>query len=251
MISTLVSGLRPLIEPLLKLRFEPPTLPEGSQTLRKLKPSERYLAYAYTRAMLSHVGPLLAVPALMVLELVVGGYATVSPLLAAILILALTLSSLAVSLVVIRLDWELRDYLIGSRSLRLREGAFVQRELTLSYANVQNVEVTQGPLERLFGFKSLRVSTAGGSRGTPGEHGAPSHEARLVGLEDAEGVRDLVLGALRQQRDAGLGDPSHEVPRTRTWLLEEIRDAAAALHLATGRRTRRTSGGPPPAPPSR
>ena len=47
---------------------------------------------------------------------------------------------------------------------------------------MQNVEVTQGPLERLFGFKSLRVSTAGGRRGKPGEHGDSSHEARLVGL---------------------------------------------------------------------
>ncbi len=243
MISAFVSALRPLIEPLLKLRFEPPALPEGSQTLRRLKPSERYLAYAYTGAVLSHVVPLLVSPVLMLVGLAVGRSGGIPLVLVGGLILSVTLASLAVSLVVLRLDWELRDYLIGSRSLRLREGAFVQRELTLSYANVQNVEVMQGPLERLFGFKSLRVSTAGGSRGKPGERGAPSHEARLVGLEDAEAVRDLVLGALRQQRDAGLGDPSHELPRTRTRLLEEIRDAAAALKLATERRAARAPPG--------
>lgn len=233
MISSFVSALRPLIEPLLKLRFEPPTLPEGSQTLRKLKPSQRYLAYAYTGTALSHAIPFLLAPVLLIAGLAVGGRAGWPLLLVGALLLITTLVTLGVSLVVLRLDWELRDYLIGSRSLRLREGAFTQRELTLSYANVQNVEVTQGPLERLFGFKSLRISTAGGSRGGPGERGAPSHEARLVGLEDAEAVRDLVLGALRQHRDTGLGDPSHEVPRTRAQLLAEIRDAAVALQHAT------------------
>jgi uncharacterized membrane protein YdbT with pleckstrin-like domain len=250
-ISAFVSALRPLIEPLLKLRFEPPPLPEGSQTLRRLKPSERYLAYAYTEAVLRHVGPLLLGVAMMVGAIVMSFSAEFRLLVWRFLfggaaLFVVTLISLAVVLVVLRLDWELRDYLIGSRSLRLREGAFIQRELTLSYANVQNVEVTQGPLERLFGFKSLRVSTAGGSRGKPGERGAPSHEARLVGLEDAEAVRDLILGALSQQRDAGLGDPSHELPRTRARLLEEIRDAAAALKLATEQRARRPSSSPGP-----
>jgi hypothetical protein len=57
-----------------------------------------------------------------------------------------------------------------------------------------------------------------------------------VGLEDAEAVRDLIFGALRQHRDAGLGDPSREVPRTRARLLEEIRDAAAGLQRAAEKR---------------
>lgn len=236
MISAIVDSLRPLIEPLLKLRFEPPTLPEGSQTLRQLKPSQRYLAYAYAGALLSHAMPFLVVPVLLIAGFAAGGRTAAPLLLIGFLILAMSLTTLAVALVALRLDWELRDYLIGSRSLRLRQGAFVQRELTLSYANVQNVEVIQGPIERLFGFKSLVVTTAGGRRSKPGERGAQNHEARLVGLEDAEAVRDLILGALKQHRDAGLGDPSREPPRTRTRLLEEIRDAAAGLQRVAEKR---------------
>jgi membrane protein YdbS with pleckstrin-like domain len=237
MISAIVAGLRPLIEPLLKLRFEPPALPEGSQTLRRLKPSGRYLTYAYAGALLSYATPCLIVPVLLIAGFAADRRTAVPLLVTGLFILAVSMAMLGVTLVALRLDWELRDYLIGSRSLRLREGALVQRELTLSYANVQNVEVTQGPIERLFGFKSLVVSTAGGRRVKPGEHGANSHEARLVGLEDAEAVRDLILGALRQHRDAGLGDPSREVPRTRARLLEEIRDAAAGLQRAAEKRT--------------
>lgn len=243
MISAIVAGLRPLIEPLLKLRFEPPTLPEGSQTLRRLKPSGRYLAYVYTGALLGYAAPCLLVPAILLVGALAGGPVVVPLVAVALLILAASLAMLGVSLVALRLDWELRDYLIGSRSLRLRAGAFVQRELTLSYANVQNVEVTQGPIERLFGFKSLVVSTAGGRRVKPGAHGDNSHEARLVGLEDAEAVRDLILGALRQHRDAGLGEPSHEPPRPRARLLEEIRDAAAELQRAAEKRAARTGTG--------
>lgn len=239
MISAIVAGLRPLIEPLLKLRFEPPALPEGSQTLRRLKPSPRYLSYAYTGSLLLYAGLGMVVPALLLMGTFASGFVSVHLIVAAFVLMGVTLSMLGVSLVALRLDWELRDYLIGSRSLRLRAGAFVQRELTLSYANVQNVEVTQGPIERLFGFKSLVVTTAGGRRVKPGQHGDDSHEARLVGLEDAEAVRDLVLGALRQHRDAGLGEPSHEPPRTRERLLEEIRDAAAELQRAAEKRAAR------------
>jgi membrane protein YdbS with pleckstrin-like domain len=235
-ISAIVAGLRPLIEPLLKLRFEPPALPEGSQTLRRLKPSERYLTYAYAAALLGHAMPALVAPVLLLVAGLAGGPVVIPLIVMAILILSVGLMSLGIALVAVRLDWELRDYLIGSLSLRLRAGAFIQRELTLSYANVQNVEVTQGPIERLFGFKSLVVSTAGGRSVKPGAHGANSHEARLVGLEDAEAVRDLILGALRQHRDAGLGEPSHEPPQTRTRLLEEIRDAAAGLQRAAEKR---------------
>jgi membrane protein YdbS with pleckstrin-like domain len=238
MISAIVGSLRPLIEPLLKLRFEPPTLPEGSETLRRLKPSQRYLTYAYAGALLSYATPFLMVPMLLTAGFAAGGRPAVPLLIIGFLILVVSLVMLGMTLVALRLDWELRDYLIGSRSLRLRQGAFVQRELTLSYANVQNVEVIQGPIERLFGFKSLVVTTAGGRRSKPGERGAQNHEARLVGLEDAEAVRDLILGALKQHRDAGLGDPSRELPRPRTRLLEEIRDAAAGLQRAAEKHSR-------------
>jgi membrane protein YdbS with pleckstrin-like domain len=138
-------------------------------------------------------------------------------------------SFVGIVLVTIRLDWELRDSLIGTRSIRLREGAWVQREITLSYANVQNVEVTQGPLERLFGFQNLRISTAGGA-GAAKAGQASTHDATLVGLTNAQEVRELVLGAVRRQRDAGLGD-KHDGP-SREELLIEVRDAARALATA-------------------
>ena len=109
MISAIVAGLRPLIEPLLKLRFEPPTLPEGSQTLR-LKPSPRYLAYVYAGALLGDATPCLVAPALLLVGGLAAGPVALPLLIIASLVLAVSLVMLGVSLVALRLDWELRDY---------------------------------------------------------------------------------------------------------------------------------------------
>ncbi|XXF76031.1 PH domain-containing protein [Myxococcaceae bacterium GXIMD 01537] len=231
MIAALVAALRPLYLPLLKLRLEPPTLPEGTTAVRTLKPSGAYLTYRYLGVLALSAYSLLvaaAVGGALIVKLGWTGVAIAAP------VGLLVLGGVGLQLVVVRVDWELRDYLIGDRSLRLREGAFVQREVTLSYANVQNVEVTQGPLERLFGFKTLRVSTAGGRAPAPGKagQGTVGHDARLVGLENAEEVRELVLQALRAYRGAGLGDPDDARAPTRSALLSEVREAARELREA-------------------
>lgn len=80
----------------------------------------------------------------------------------------------------------------------------------MSFANVQHVTVSQGPLQRLLGLADLEVRSAGGGDGgqKPGQkHEEPLHVAVFRGIEDAEGVRDLVLARLRAFRASGLGDP--------------------------------------------
>ena len=102
--------------------------------------------------------------------------------------------------------------------------------MTLSYANVQNIEVNQGPLERIFGFKSLTISTAGADT-TPGKEN--SHLVTLVGLQDADELRALILGMLKNQRDSGLGEPGAQAPTgPSVGRLVEIKQAALALRDA-------------------
>jgi uncharacterized membrane protein YdbT with pleckstrin-like domain len=153
------------------------------------------------------------------------------------LVLAFTL---AFGFVVIRLDYELRTYLITDRSLRVREGALHVRELTLSYVNVQNVTLEQGPLERLFGFANVVVETAGGG-GQVQQAGSTGHRAVLRGLTDAEAVRDLIRARLLTvHKTAGLGDAEdahHETGTLNLAQLTEVRDAARALADALEKRT--------------
>ena len=107
-----------------------------------------------------------------------------------------------------RLDYELRWYIVTDRSLRIRAGLAAVQETTMSFANVQQVAVSQGPLQRLLGIADLRVQSAGGG-GDQREHGGSEslHTGVFHGVDNANQIRDLILERLRLFRQAGLGDP--------------------------------------------
>lgn len=142
----------------------------------------------------------------------------------------------------VRLDYEMRWYVATDRSLRLREGLVAVREMTLTYANVQNVSIRQGPLQRLLGLSDLVVQTAGGGGSRQDAHGqeaGPSmHEGTLRGVDNAEEIRDLILSHLRRLRDAGLGDPDERPPHPVVGPDDAIAAAREALDAA--RELRRT-----------
>jgi membrane protein YdbS with pleckstrin-like domain len=140
------------------------------------------------------------------------------------------------SLLLLRLDFEQRWYIVTDRSLRIREGLLKLREQTITFANVQHVSIRQGPVQRLLGIADLRVRTAGGKGDEPLEtpnHANP-HIAVFRGIANAEHVRDAIRDRLRQHRDAGLGDPD-DAP-TDTDLL------GSALALVNEARLLRTAG---------
>jgi uncharacterized membrane protein YdbT with pleckstrin-like domain len=129
---------------------------------------------------------------------------------------ALALTGLAVQLpfsfALLRLDFEMRWYIVGERSLRIREGILNVREQTITFANVQNISIQQGPVQRLFGIADLEVRTAGGGGGegqsSGGKGGAGKmHVGTFRGVDDAEAIRDSIREQLRRYRDSGLGDP--------------------------------------------
>lgn len=113
----------------------------------------------------------------------------------------------------VRLDYEVRWYMLSDRAIRIREGIVTIREKTIALANVQNLAVRQGPLQRFLGIADVEVKTAGGGGGGSGEmqgkqHGAePMHIAWFRGVANAEEIRDLIREGVRVQRNAGLGDP--------------------------------------------
>lgn len=110
----------------------------------------------------------------------------------------------------VRLEFEQHWYIVTDRSLRIRTGLWQLQETTMSFANLQQVEVHQGPLQRLLGLADLRVQSAGGGGDFDAKHGA-GHDSLHRGvfhcIENANDVRDLILERLRVFRAAGLGDP--------------------------------------------
>lgn len=113
----------------------------------------------------------------------------------------------------VRLEFELHWYIVTDRSLRIRTGLFKVTESTMSFANLQQVEIKQGPLQRLLRLADVRVQSAGGG----GDHHKSEKEESLhtgvfQGVDNAAEIRDLILDRLRRFREAGLGDPDDHSP---------------------------------------
>jgi membrane protein YdbS with pleckstrin-like domain len=121
------------------------------------------------------------------------------------------LAQIPITYAIARLDYELRWYIVTDRSLRIRAGLAAVQETTMSFANVQQVVVTQGPLQRLLGIADVRAQSAGGGGDRLDAHGSGSgdslHTGVFHGVDNADEIRDLVQERLRAFRQAGLGDP--------------------------------------------
>ena len=124
------------------------------------------------------------------------------------LVLALVIVFRLFALAILRLDFEKRWYVITDRSLRVREGVVSVSEMTVNFANVQNLSISQGPIQRILGIADLQVETAGGGGPRREEHATQNlHVAKFRGIDNAQEVREVIQARLRHLKDAGLGDP--------------------------------------------
>lgn len=193
---------------LLKAPSEPPDAPPGSEgSVRVFRASKSLLTLRLIPVALSAI--VMVLPLLLVLVgFVVAPDTPVAAVIVLCLLLVMVVALVWVRYVLVRIDYDMRYYLVTDRSLRIREGAMRISEHTYTYANVQNLTIEQGPLERMFGIANVRIQTAGGGGiaqpGQPG--GAAGHGGTLRGIDDAEAVRDQILALLKAYRDAGLGD---------------------------------------------
>ena len=150
-----------------------------------------------------------------------------------------------IHLAIVRLNYEKRWYIVTDRSLRVREGVIGVQEMTVTFANIQNISISQGPIQRLLGIADLRVDTAGGAGAASHSHYAAAQTAHVAwfrGIDNAPHVRELMQTRLRQWKDAGLGDhddhsPDISAPRDAAMLaaLRDVRAAATALREAVAR----------------
>jgi hypothetical protein len=141
-------------------------------------------------------------------------------------------AQLPFTFLMVYLDYEYRWYILTDRSLRIREGLMRVDERTMTFSNIQNVTVRQGPLQRVLGISDVEVSTAGGGSASGGKQhdsgvggalqavpaGRNLHQAYFRGIANPAEIRDAILVHLRGVRGSGLGDPDEAL---------ELRAAAA------------------------
>jgi membrane protein YdbS with pleckstrin-like domain len=217
-VSGSAGPVRGALQRLLRLPGDPQAPAGDPGSLRVFRASPRYLQLSRLRWLVKQVGTVLGLLAgLAFLEqlpflgrLPFGAGRLVW--IAEVVGIGAFLFQLPVTWMLVRLDYDFRWYIVTDRSLRVREGVVTIREQTMTFSNVQNLAVRQGPLQRLFGISDLEVRSAGG-----GDHGADAdeqkrslHLAYFRGIEDAASIRDAVRERLQSVRDSGLGDPDDE-----------------------------------------
>lgn len=110
---------------------------------------------------------------------------------------------------IIHLEYDMRYYVVTDRSLRVRKGVWSIVEQTLTFANIQNITIEQGPIERVFGISRLVVETAGGGGAVDPNQGSMMknyHRAVMSGLDNADSLRELISTYLRRlPHSSGLG----------------------------------------------
>ena len=147
-----------------------------------------------------------------------------------LLVIGVLILALPFSYLMQRLNYELRWYIVTDRSLRIRSGIWSVEEITMTFANIQDLRITAGPLQGWLGLADLEVRSAGGG-GDGGKHGGGGnkHEARFAGVDNAEEIRDLIVERLRRYRDAGLGDAPVDMASAAAELLAEARALRGAV----------------------
>jgi membrane protein YdbS with pleckstrin-like domain len=242
--------MRALLYRLLKVPPEPALPPGSRESVQVFRAGKNYYRLLLARWGIKQVSAVFGIAVSLVFLAHVGQ--TWSPRIrfwvdaAEWLGVASFLMQIPLTFLMIRLDYELRWYIVTDRSLRIRSGLVHVREMTMTFANIQHLSVHQGPLQRLLGLWDLTVRTAGGG-GTEGDgahHGAVSavtHIGHFHGVDNAPAIRDLILERMKRARDAGLGDTDdvEATPRLAAAKaegdLESFRDALAEVRFETGK----------------
>ena len=231
------SGIWRVLVEFFRVPDKPPTLPvrEGDH-LEVFRPATGFLAYLKLWFWIVCV--------LIDLAIVVGWFVLLVFVWWLALILLLPALAIAIipdilAYVGIHLRYDTTWYVMTDRSLRIRRGVWTIHETTITFENVQNLKVTQGPVQRYFGIAQLMVETAGsggGGGGDGSQQGAAAANRGIIeGVADAQRLRDMILPRVRRSRSAGLGDEDEEQPAKAGWTAEhvaalrEIRNELAAL----------------------
>lgn len=82
--------------------------------------------------------------------------------------------------------YHLQGYALRARDIVFRKGVIFQNIVTIPFNRVQHCEISQGPIERFFGLKTLEIYTAGGR----------SSDLSIPGLlpDQAQQFKEFIIG---------------------------------------------------------
>ena len=110
-------------------------------------------------------------------------------------------------------------YTFDDEGISMRWGILFRREITLTYARIQDIHLTSNFVERWLGLARIQIQTASASA---------SAEMTLEGLHEFEMVRDYLYSKMRGVRSGAAGSQP-AIPSADSNLAEALREVAAEL----------------------
>ena len=200
----------------LRVPLIPPSVPPGQpRWVRSFGPAESFLRYLKLQYLL--VVGLLALVLVPLSILILFGLLRDGKPLGAIALLLLVILPAAVWALVgyaaLRFQFDTTWYVMTDRAIRLRSGIWVLKELTVTFDNVQNVKIRQGPVQRWLGIGDVTIETAAVGAVNPQNGATSASTAVVAGVADSQEIRDRIVERMRASRSAGLGDADDGPPR--------------------------------------
>jgi len=84
--------------------------------------------------------------------------------------------------------YQVLEYSIEEDSVKMKEGVFWKKNVTVPYLKITNVDITHGPIQRALGIGVIHVQTAGAG----GQQGQKA-ELKINGIKNLEELRDKIL----------------------------------------------------------
>lgn len=93
-------------------------------------------------------------------------------------------------------------YRFDEEGVSMRWGILFRREISLTYARIQDIHLSSNFVERWLGLARIQIQTASGNAGA---------EMTIEGLREYEQLRDFLYDRMRGTRGAGLVAPARAV----------------------------------------
>ncbi len=111
-------------------------------------------------------------------------------------------------LVWVRLYYKSIVYHLNDTEMTWKRGVWFRKTGIVPYNRITNVDISQGPIMRIFKISNLQIQTAGNSGGKAGS------EISIIGVEDAEPLRAFIMDFVRGVPPVTAVTGGEEVPLT-------------------------------------
>jgi len=118
-------------------------------------------------------------------------------------------------------------YHLTPTEMTWRRGVWFRQTGIVPYNRITNVDIIQGPVMRYFGISDLRIQTAGYSA-------QPQAEIKLMGIEEPEPLRELIMAQVRGRPSVAAATGGAETSGEDGDVLTELRASRRLLEEMAG-----------------